>query len=173
MQPRDPDTLESVVQEMLEVLGRQRMMAVTGLSKTMIYNAANPDMSHRLEIKHLVKLDRVCAQHDSVTPFTTWVRRQVDKDEPDDAENGCVFAAALSLSEAVGVLSGAVRDAKSADSPGGRRIVRREALAIKDLSKKTRTVLDLIDRVVDAEQGGEGYIGVIEDLAAKRGGQGR
>ena len=165
MTPRDADTLEAVIGEMIDLIGAKRLAAEIGKSATLIYDAASESSSYMLGLPDLLALDHMCWRQHQVAPFYRWQGRQLPKVSNGDRSVSTVETELLDVVERLGPLTGDIKQARHPDGDGGERITRGEGKGIKARTKMIRDALDDIDRAVDAEADAQQ---IVHDWAGER-----
>ncbi len=151
LQPRDPDKLESAVEEVIALLGAKEAAHVIGKSPSLIYDAASENSAFMLMEEDRFALDAACFERRGVAPFHRWWGRQLAK-HADGSSRECedLMDALLDVSSAQGRLADTVRHVRHPESDGGHMITPREAIRVKAANKRLRDECDDVDRAVDA-----------------------
>ena len=150
LSPRDADTLEAVVSEMIEILGAKRAAHLLGKGTTVIYDAASESSSYMLPWRALLMLDSECLSVAQIAPMYRWWGRQIRK-----GSNGKTRVVAdltvelLDVVEKVGELGRHVREAECPNGDGGTAKTPAEIKALKGAIKSLEDEIDDIKLALD------------------------
>ena len=172
MTPRDTDRRESVVSEIIKLLGAGPAAHAIGKSESTLYAAGDERQTYMLADDDFLTLDAACMERRGVAPYHRWWGRQIAKRTgAATREAQELEGATLDVSAALGRLSECVQVARCPRGEGGREITPRERTAIKHATKQIREECDDVDLAADA---GVDPAQIVHDLAGarERGGQG-